>query len=81
MVTYEQFVPQYGVCSETEFEIIRAQAKNKLANIISRFGDDDGKRLMDKYLIQLMGEELRAKRVSDILFNDYLVKRVCPVTA
>lgn len=81
MITYEQFVPKYGVCSETEFEVIRTQAKNKLANIVSRFGDEDGKRLTDKYLIQLMGEELRAKRVSDILFTDYSLKRVCPITA
>lgn len=65
MVSYTDFFPEHGICTETEFESIRAQAKNKLANIISRFGDEGGERLKDYYLIQLMTEELRARRISE----------------
>lgn len=81
MVTYDKLITFAGACSQSEYEAVKKQAKKKLANIISRFGDEEGERLTDRYLLQLMSEELRAKRVSGVLFADYAHKRVCPVTA
>ena len=70
MVTYERFVKTINpVCDLLTFEIVRAQAKHKLEVIIDRFGDENGARLTDEYLLQLMTEELRSRRVSEILFS------------
>ena len=45
-MTYLEFISRNGhICSESEFEIARAQAKNKLAVIVNRFGDANGLRL------------------------------------
>lgn len=81
MVTYDEFVSIVGACSMSEYELSKNRAKKKLANIISRFGDEGGERLTDKYLVQLMSEELRSMRISHVLFEDFLLKRVCPKTA
>lgn len=65
-MNYTDFISSNGyICTESEFEI----AKNKLAVIISRFGDANGERLEDYYLEQLIREELRAERVSKALFE------------
>lgn len=69
MVTYECFIRKVGVCDEPTFEIVRAQAKRKLAVIIERFGDMNGARLTDDYFLQLMVEELRSLRFSEITFS------------
>ena len=69
MVTLEQFSEIVGGCDIATFEMIRAQAKRKLAVIIERFGDENGARLKDDYLMQLMMEEYRSQRVSDVLFS------------
>ena len=54
MVTLEQFSEIVGGCDIATFEMIRAQAKRKLAVIIERFGDENGARLKDDYLIEIM---------------------------
>ena len=69
MVTLEQFSEIVGGCDIATFEMIRAQAKRKLAVIIERFGDENGARLSDDYLMQLMMEEYRSQRVSEVLFS------------
>ena len=69
MVTLEQFSEIVGGCDIATFEMIRAQAKRKLAVIIERFGDENGARLKDDYLMQLMMEEYRSQRVSEVLFS------------
>ena len=69
MVTLEQFSEIVGGCDIATFEMIRAQAKRKLAVIIERFGDENGARLTDDYLMQLMMEEYRSQRVSEVLFS------------
>ena len=69
MVTLEQFSEIVGGCDIGTFEMIRAQAKRKLAVIIERFGDENGARLSDDYLMQLMMEEYRSQRVSEVLFS------------
>ena len=69
MVTYEQFSEIVGGCDVATFEMTRAQAKRKLAAIIERFGDANGARLTDDYLMQLMMEEYRSQRVSEVLFS------------
>ena len=68
MVTHEQFFEIVGGCDIATFEMTRAQAKRKLAAIIERFGDANGARLTDDYLMQLMMEEYRSQRVSEVLF-------------
>ena len=69
MVTLEQFSEIVGGCDIATFEMIRAQAKRKLAVIIERFGDENGARLTDDYLMHLMMEEYRSQRVSEVLFS------------
>ena len=69
MITHNKFSRMVGGCDVPTFEMIRSQAKRKLAVIIERFGDDNGARLTDDYLTQLMIEELRSRRVSDALFS------------
>ena len=69
MVTLECFSEIVGGCDIATFEMIRAQAKRKLAVIIERFGDGNGARLKDDYLMQLMMEEYRSQRVSEVLFS------------
>ena len=69
MVTLEQFSEIVGGCDVATFEMTRAQAKRKLAVIIERFGDANGARLTDDYLMQLMMEEYRSQRVSEVLFS------------
>lgn len=52
-MNYTDFISSNGyICTESEFEIAKAHAKNKLAVIISRFGDANGERLEDYYLEQ-----------------------------
>ena len=69
-MNYTDFISSNGyICTESEFEIAKAHAKNKLAVIISRFGDANGERLEDYDLEQLIREELRAERVSKALFE------------
>ena len=84
MVTHKQFSEIVGGCDIATFEMIRAQAKRKLAVIIERFGDENGARLTDDYLMQLMTEEFRSQRVSDALFSVFThssVNRERPATA
>lgn len=69
MITFERFSRKVGSCDAATFEMIRAQAKRKLAVIIERFGDENGARLKDDYLMQLMMEEYRSQRVSEVLFS------------
>ena len=69
MITFKRFSRKVGSCDVATFEMIRAQVKRKLAVIIERFGDENGARLTDDYLMQLMTEELRSQRVSDALFS------------
>ena len=69
MVTHKQFSKIVGGCDIATFEMIRAQAKRKLAVIIERFGDENGARLKDDYLMQLMMEEYRSQHVSEVLFS------------
>ena len=69
MISYEEFVKKAGSCDEPTFEIVRAAAKRKLDVIISRFGDENGERLTDGYLLQLMLEEYRSQRITDALFS------------
>ena len=39
-MNYTDFISSNGyICTESEFEIAKAHAKNKLAVIINRFGD------------------------------------------
>ena len=58
-MNYTDFISSSGyICTESEFEIAKAHAKNKLAVIISRFGDANGERLEDYYLEQLIREEV-----------------------
>ena len=52
MVTHKQFSEIVGGCDIATFEMIRAQAKRKLAVIIERFGDENGARLTDDYLMR-----------------------------
>lgn len=74
-MNYTDFISSNGyICTESEFEIAKAHAKNKLAVIISRFGDANGERLKDYYLMQLIKEELRAERISKALFEIQLDK-------
>ena len=78
-MNYTDFISSNGyICTESEFEIAKAHAKNKLAVIISRFGDANGERLEDYYLEQLIREELRAERVSKALFEMQLAGKACP---
>ncbi len=84
MITFEHFSRKVGGCDVYTFEMIRAQVKRKLAVIIERFGDENGARLTDDYLMQLMTEELRSQRVSDALFSVFThssVNRERPATA
>lgn len=68
MITHEDFCCKVH-CNRSEFDIAKVNAKKKLAIIIERFGDENGARLTDDYLAQLISEELRAVRVSKILFS------------
>lgn len=69
-MNYTDFISSNGyICTESEFEIAKAHAKNKLAVIISRFGDANCERLEDYYLEQLIKEELRAERISKALLE------------
>lgn len=78
-MNYTDFISSNGyICTESEFEIAKAHAKNKLAVIISRFGDANGERLEDYYLEQLIREELRAERVSKALFEMQLAGKRNP---
>lgn len=84
MITFERFSRKVGSCDVATFEMIRAQAKRKLAVIIERFGDENGARLTDDYLMQLMTEEFRSQSVSDALFSVFThssVNRERPATA
>lgn len=84
MITYEEFVEKVGQCDESTFEIVQSQAKRKLSVIIERFGDENGARLTDDYLLQLMIEENRAQRVSEAFFSVFThlsVNRERPATA
>ena len=84
MITFERFSRKVGGCDVYTFEMIRAQVKRKLTVIIERFGDENGARLTDDYLMQLMTEELRSQRVSDALFSVFThssVNRERPATA
>lgn len=76
-MTYLEFISRNGhICSESEFEIARAQAKNKLAVIVNRFGDANGLRLKSDYLNQLVLEEIRAERYSSTMFDLFSCKRI-----
>lgn len=72
---YLDFISKNGyICSESEFEIAKVQAKTKLTVIINRFGDANGERMKDYYLMQLIKEELRAESVSKALFEIQFAK-------
>lgn len=76
-MTYSEFINTNGhICSESEFEIAKAQAKNKLAVIVSRFGDANGQRLQDDYLNQLVIEEIRAERLSNLVVDLFNSKKI-----
>ena len=83
MITYEDFCFRVP-CDKGEFEIAQANAKKKLTYIISRYGDENGERLADWYLEQLISEELRAERVSKIfksVFEDRAEERMRGISA
>lgn len=61
--------------NENLCEIAKANAKNKLAVIIERFGDENGRRLTESYLNQLVEEELRALQFSEATFSIFTEKR------
>ena len=68
MITYEEFCFRVP-CDKGEFEIAQANAKKKLAFIISRYGDGNGARRTDKYMLELMRDELcslSAELVSEV---------------
>ena len=84
MITHNKFSRMVGGCDVPTFEMIRSQAKRKLAVIIERFGDENGARLTDDYFLQLMTEELRSQLFTKALCTvfDYPTEdRECPATA
>lgn len=59
MITYNQFCNTFAVSIDSAvFEEVRQRAERKRNYIISRFGDGNGVRLTEKYMLELMRDEL-----------------------
>lgn len=59
MITYNQFCNTFAVSIDgTVFEEVRQRAERKRNYIISHFGDGNGARLTEKYMLELMRDEL-----------------------
>lgn len=59
MITYNQFCNAFAVSIDSAvFEEVRQRAERKRNYIISRFGDGNGVRLTEKYMLELMRDEL-----------------------
>lgn len=57
-----------------EIEAAEQPARRKLADLINRFGDDNGMRLKPKYLAQLIMEQMRSQRAA-VMFQIINEKR------
>ena len=59
-MNYTDFISSNGyICTESEFEIAKAHAKNKLAVIISRFGDANALRIITLNSLSGKNSELK----------------------
>lgn len=59
MITYNQFCNTFAVSIDSAvFEEVRQRAERKRNYIISHFGDGNGVRLTEKYMLELMRDEL-----------------------
>lgn len=59
MITYNQFCNTFAVSvGSAVFEEVRQRAERKRNYIISHFGDGNGARLTEKYMLELMRDEL-----------------------
>lgn len=59
MITYNQFCNTFAVSvGSAVFEKVKRSAERKRNYIISRFGDGNGARLTEKYMLELMRDEL-----------------------
>lgn len=59
MITYNQFCNTFAVSIDgAVFEEVRQRAERKRNYIISHFGDGNGARLTEKYMLELMRDEL-----------------------
>ena len=59
MITYNQFCNTFAVSIDSAvFEEVRQRAERKRNYIISHFGDGNGARLTEKYMLELMRDEL-----------------------
>lgn len=58
MITYNQFCNAFAVSvGSAVFEEVKRRAERKRNYIISRFGDGNGARLTEKYMLELMRDE------------------------
>ena len=59
MITYNQFCNTFAVSIDSAvFEEVRQRAERKRNYIISHFGDGNGAILTEKYMLELMRDEL-----------------------
>lgn len=59
MITYNQFCNTFAVSvGSAVFEEVKRRTERKRNYIISRFGDGNGARLTEKYMLELMRDEL-----------------------
>lgn len=59
MITYNQFCNAFAVSvGSAVFEEVKRRAERKRNYIISRFCDGNGARLTEKYMLELMRDEL-----------------------
>lgn len=59
MITCNQFCNAFAVSvGSAVFEEVKRRAEHKRNYIISRFGDGNGARLTEKYMLELMRDEL-----------------------
>lgn len=59
MITYNQFCNTFAVSvGSAVFEEVKRRAERKRNYIISHFGDGNGARLTEKYMLELMRDEL-----------------------
>lgn len=59
MITYNQFCNEFAVSvGSAVFEEVKRRAERKRNYIISHFGAGNGARLTEKYMLELMRDEL-----------------------
>ena len=59
MITYNQFCNTFAVSvGSAVFEEVKRRAEHKRNYIISHFGDGNGARLTEKYMLEIMRDEL-----------------------